>query len=75
MATSSHSWRNDAVYVDIHGICRRYSIGRRTVWRYARDGVIPPPVYLAGPGSGARWRVDDLDRHDAERDGRRNTSS
>ena len=55
-------------YIDIHAVASRYSIARRTVWRYVRDGVIPPPIYLAGPGSGARWRIDLLDRHDAERD-------
>src|SRR5690606_26247522 len=59
-------------YITIHGVCRRYSIGRRTVWRWVREGILPAPVYLAGPGSGARWRVDVLDEHDRLRDAEHN---
>ena len=58
-------------YIDIHGICTRYTIKRRTVWRWVNNGILPSPTYFAGPGSGARWPIDELERRDSERDAER----
>jgi predicted DNA-binding transcriptional regulator AlpA len=55
-------------YLDIERVSQRYGITRRTVWRYVRQGIVPPPVYLSGRGSGARWRSDLLDEWDRRRD-------
>ncbi len=70
MTTPSHSARDGAVYTKIHGVCRRYDIARRTVWRWVRKGILPEPIYFDGPSSGGRWQVDELDRRDAERESR-----
>ncbi len=56
------------VYIDIEHLCRRYSISRRTAWRWIDRGILPPPTYFNGPQSGGRWRLDELERRDAERD-------
>lgn len=53
-------------FLDIQGVCRRYAIARRTVWRRVSKGLLPPPVYFDGPQSGGRWLVEELERRDAE---------
>lgn len=53
-------------YVDIYAVCERYSISTRTVWRRVKKGLLPEPIYFDGPQSGARWKLSDLDRLDAE---------
>lgn len=55
-------------YLDINALCQRYSISRRTAWRWISRGVLPAPIYFDGPQSGGRWRLDELDRRDAERE-------
>lgn len=55
-------------YVDIYAVCERYSISTRTVWRRVKKGLLPEPIYFDGPQSGARWKLSDLDRLDAERE-------
>ena len=54
-------------YLDIHQVATRYSIKRRTVWRWVKQGILPAPVYFAGPGSGGKWPLDELEQRDAER--------
>ncbi|WP_446719047.1 helix-turn-helix transcriptional regulator [Halomonas sp. 3F2F] len=39
-------------------ICKRYKISRSTVWRWIKDGVIPPPIRI-GPRA-VRWRLSVL---------------
>ncbi len=68
MAIPSHSWRTGARYLGIRGVCERYSISPRTVWRWIRKGILPEPIYFDGASSGGRWQVDELDRRDAERE-------
>lgn len=55
-------------YIDIRAICQRYSISSRTVWRRVKKGLLPEPIYFDGPQSGARWKLSELDRLDAERE-------
>ena len=43
----------------------RYDISRPTVWRWVRDGLLPPPESL-GPNT-KRWSVVTLDTWDASR--------
>ena len=47
------------------GVAERYDVSRPTVWRWVRDGLLPPPESL-GPNT-RRWRVATLDAHDAQR--------
>ena len=70
MAIPSHSWRTGARYLDRRGVCERYSISSRTIWRWIRNGILPEPIYFDGPSSGGRWPIDELDRRDAERESR-----
>src|SRR5258707_605923 len=39
---------------------RYLDISTRTLTRWVKAGIFPPPIYLA-PGSPAKWRVRDLD--------------
>lgn len=59
---------DDVRYINIHGVCARYDIKRRTVWRWVKAKILPPPQYINGPASGARWRVSKLDELDAQRE-------
>jgi prophage regulatory protein len=53
-------------YLSIHDVARRYSISRRSVWRWTSRGLLPQPHRLSEQC--VRWRLDELERHDAERD-------
>ena len=39
-------------------LANRYAVSRQCVWRWAKDGRIPPPVKLT-PGC-TRWRLVDV---------------
>ena len=47
-------------------LAERYGVHRATIWRWSRDGVLPAPVTIS-PGC-TRWRVDEIEKRDAERD-------
>lgn len=39
-------------------ICKRYKISRSTLWRWKKDGRIPPPIKI-GPKA-VRWKLSVL---------------
>lgn len=39
-------------------VCQRYGVSRCTVWRWAKEGRLPPPVKI-GP-SITRWRLSEV---------------
>lgn len=43
-------------------VAERYSISRISVWRWAREGIIPTP-YKLGPNV-TRWKSSELDERD-----------
>lgn len=52
-------------YLTDKQVAERYQISRPSVWRWARDGLLPPPERL-GPNT-QRWRVATLEAHDEQR--------
>lgn len=46
-------------------MAERYEVSRQSIWRWARDGVIPAPKKIS-PGM-TRWLADELDAHDRAR--------
>ncbi|AGA33766.1 hypothetical protein TVNIR_2106 [Thioalkalivibrio nitratireducens DSM 14787] len=46
-------------------VAARYGIARQSVWRWVRDGIIPPPVRISEKMT--RWPADALDAHDRAR--------
>jgi prophage regulatory protein len=46
-------------------LAERYQISRATVWRWTKNGLLPPPVQLSGGTT--RWSKDQIERRDAER--------
>lgn len=55
----------DQVYLSDSQVAARYSVGRCSVWRWARRPDFPKPVKLS-PGC-TRWRLADLKQWEAER--------
>lgn len=39
-------------------LASRLGVSRATIWRWKREGHIPPPVYLGARCT--RWRVEDI---------------
>ena len=54
------------LYVRDSDLAERYSVSRSTIWRWAQQGRIPTPVQLSNCCT--RWRLDDIEARDAERD-------
>jgi prophage regulatory protein len=46
-------------------VADRYAVSRPTVWRWVREGHLPPPESI-GPNT-RRWRIATLDEWDARR--------
>ena len=55
-------------YVRDTDLAARYSISRSTVWRWVKKGLLPAPIQLSEACT--RWRLDDIERLDADRDSR-----
>ena len=53
-----------ARFASVKDVAERYRVSVVTVWRWAREGRIPPPVQLS-PGC-TRWNLHELDVLDAE---------
>lgn len=53
-------------YVSDVQIAERYSVSRSTVWRWVSRGILPRPQQIS-PGC-TRWRLDEIERRDAERE-------
>lgn len=53
-------------YVSAAQLAERYAVDRATVWRWARNGKLPKPVKISEQCT--RWRLDEIERRDAERD-------
>ncbi len=53
-------------YVRDTDLAARYSISRCTVWRWVHKGLLPAPIHLSEACT--RWRLDQIERRDAERD-------
>ena len=52
-------------YVRDTELAERYSISRSTVWRWTRNGLLPQPIQLSKACT--RWRLDEIEARDAER--------
>jgi predicted DNA-binding transcriptional regulator AlpA len=59
-------------YVSDVQLAKRYDVSRSTVWRWASRGILPEPVRIS-PGV-TRWRFDEIERRDAERDAERGSA-
>ena len=56
-------------YVSDSQLADRYEVSRSTIWRWTNKGVLPAPVQIT-PGC-TRWRADEIEARDAEREGSR----
>ena len=54
------------IYVRDTDLAERYSIDRSTVWRWAHRGLLPVPIKVSDGCT--RWRLDQIEDRDAERD-------
>ena len=45
-------------YLPIQEVCKRYAVGRTTVYDWRNSGIIPPP-YKLGPKL-VRWKLSEL---------------
>lgn len=57
-----------ATYLRDKDLAERYGISRSTVWRWARKGLLPPPVKFGDACS--RWRLDDVERREGLQESR-----
>jgi predicted DNA-binding transcriptional regulator AlpA len=57
------------IYVSAEQLAERYGVDKSTVWRWAKRGSLPSPVKLSEQCT--RWRLDEIERRDAERDAER----
>ena len=48
-------------------VAARYGIGRSTLWAWVKAGTFPNPLKLAEHTT--RWRIDDVERFENERQG------
>ena len=53
---------NTPNYLNVQQVAARYSVGISTVWRWTRDGRLPPPLKLTDRCT--RWDQRDLDNVD-----------
>lgn len=51
-------------FLSAREVSQRYGIGIATVWRWASEGVLPPPVKI-GPRA-TRWSIPVLEARDAQ---------
>jgi len=54
------------LYLRDTDLASRYSVSRSTIWRWVRRGLLPQPVQISECCT--RWRLDDIEARDAERD-------
>ena len=47
-------------------LATRYGVSRATIWRWAKRGILPPPVQIS-PGC-SRWNGEQLDARDEKRE-------
>lgn len=45
-------------------LAERYGVTRNTIWRWARNGLLPSPVQLS-PGC-TRWLLSEIEQREAE---------
>ena len=50
--------RSQETYLPIQEVCKRYAVGRTTVYDWRNSGIIPPP-YRLGPKL-VRWKLSEL---------------
>jgi prophage regulatory protein len=46
-------------------LAQRYNVDKATIWRWARKGILPPPIKISPQCT--RWDLDEVERRDAER--------
>jgi prophage regulatory protein len=52
-------------YVTDKQLAKRYGVHRATIWRWKSLGLLPAPEKLSPACT--RWRLEDVERRDAER--------
>ena len=53
-------------YVSAAQLAERYHVHRSTIWRWAQRGVLPKPTQISDQCT--RWRLEEIETRDAERD-------
>lgn len=51
---------NDRILFRVDDLARALAISRTTIWRWTRDGRLPPPVYV---GTIPFWPAEQVRRH------------
>ena len=53
-------------YISASQLAERYGVDKSTVWRWAQRQILPAPVKLSEQTT--RWKLDEIERRDAERE-------
>ena len=53
----------ETLFLTVGQVAKRYGVSVETIWRWSRDEELPKPVKLAG--NTTRWRLSDLEAHEA----------
>lgn len=54
-------------YISANQLAERYGVDKATIWRWTGRGILPKPIKLSPQCT--RWRLAEIERRDAERDG------
>lgn len=52
-------------FVSASQLAERYEVDRSTIWRWAANGILPPPQKISDQVT--RWDLKDIEKRDAER--------
>ena len=55
----------NSTYLDAKSVAERYDVSVRSVWRFVRDGRLPPPRTCFG--TMRRWTLEELEAWERER--------
>jgi|KBSMisStandDraft_5_1062788.scaffolds.fasta_scaffold3029411_2 prophage regulatory protein len=50
----------EQLYLSVADLATRYSVSKRTIWRWVAEGHLPKPEQL--PGNVRRWLLVDVER-------------
>jgi predicted DNA-binding transcriptional regulator AlpA len=53
-------------YVSAEQLAERYGVDKSTIWRWTQRDILPKPVRLSEQCT--RWKLDQIEQRDAERE-------
>jgi|MDTD01.2.fsa_nt_gb predicted DNA-binding transcriptional regulator AlpA len=52
-------------YASAAQLSERYDVSQRTIWRWSRNGILPPPERITEACT--RWNLSEIEQFEAER--------